>query len=60
MNWKTKSTDSNQCFFFHICDVKILPNFAPKNCKIGRNYTRKTYFSKIPQIFLSKKKKKIR
>jgi hypothetical protein len=43
-------------FFPHICDIKILANFAP-NSKIGLNYTRKTRFSKISLIFLVKKSK---
>jgi hypothetical protein len=49
-------------FFFFLILIILLIVLCSQNyskcCKIGSNYTRKTHFSKISQVFLLKKSKK--
>ncbi len=45
-----KTTDCNQCFFFHTRDVKILPNFAPKIAKLVEITLQKRISPKFPRF----------
>jgi hypothetical protein len=46
-------------FFFFVFVCQYFREFCPQNCKISRNYTRKTDFRKFPRLFFLKKKKRI-
>jgi hypothetical protein len=49
-------TGWQQVFFDIFVMFKVQREFCPQNCKIGRNYTRKTYFPKISQQKFAKNK----